>query len=284
MERKIGVYVCHCGSNIGGTIDVSNVVDFASHLDSVTVAREYKFMCSDPGQEMIKDDIRKLALNRVVVASCSPQMHEPTFRRAVLSTGLNPYLFEMANIREHASWVTEDPQKATVKAKALVSAAVRRVYYQEPLETREVPVNPNTLVVGGGIAGIQAALEIANAGHQVYLVEKEPSIGGNMIQLDKTFPTLDCSACILTPKMTAAGSNPNIKLITFSEVIGVSGYVGNFKVRIRKKKRYVDVSKCNGCGACWNACPAIVSPAERIIKKGDQVIKVVRNQKSAQEV
>jgi heterodisulfide reductase subunit A len=240
-------------------------------------------MCSDPGQEMIKEDIRKLGLNRVVVASCSPQMHEPTFRRAVLSTGLNPYLFEMANIREHASWVTEDPVKATEKAKALVSAAVRRVYYQEPLQTKEVPVNPNTLIVGGGIAGIQAALEIANAGHQVYLVEKEPSIGGHMIQLDKTFPTLDCSACILTPKMTSAGSHPNIKLITFAEVVDVSGYIGNFKVKIKKRKRYVDVSKCNGCGACWNACPALVSPQERIIRKGDDVIKIVRDQKELQE-
>jgi heterodisulfide reductase subunit A2 len=279
MDRKIGVYVCQCGSNIGGIVDVPNVVEFASHLNSVVAAREYKFMCSDPGQEMIKEDIRKLGLNRVVVASCSPQMHEPTFRRAVLSTGLNPYLFEMANIREHASWVTEDPIKATEKAKALVSAAVRRVYYQEPLQTKEVPVNPNTLIVGGGIAGIQAALEIANAGHQVYLVEKEPSIGGHMIQLDKTFPTLDCSACILTPKMTSAGSHPNIKLITCAEVVDVSGYIGNFKVKIKKRKRYVDVSKCNGCGACWNACPALVSPQERIIKKGNDVIKIVDGHK-----
>ena len=248
-----------------------------------SVARHYRFMCSDPGQEMIKDDIKKLGLNRVVVASCSPQMHEPTFRRAVFSAGLNPYLFEMANIREHASWVTEDAGKATEKAKALISAAVRRVYYQEPLETKEVPVNPNTLVVGGGIAGIQAALEIADSEHQVYLVEREPSIGGHMIQLDKTFPTLDCSACILTPKMTQVGSHPHIKLITFAEVVDVSGYIGNFKVKIKKKKRYVDVDKCNGCGNCWNVCPALITPKERIIKKGDQVIKVVRSQKESQE-
>jgi heterodisulfide reductase subunit A len=241
-------------------------------------------MCSEPGQQMIKDDITNVGLNRVVVASCSPQMHEPTFRRTVKSAGLNPYLFEMANIREHASWVTEDPKKATEKAKVLVSAAVRRVYYQEPLETKEVPVNPNTLIVGAGIAGIQAALEIADSGHQVYLVEKEPSIGGHMIQLDKTFPTLDCSACILTPKMTQVGSHPNIKLITFAEIVSVSGYIGNFKVQIRKKKRYVDISKCNGCGACWNVCPALVTPKERIIKKGDQVIKMVRSRKEAQEV
>jgi len=261
MERKIGVYICHCGSNIGGNVDVPQVVEFASKLDSVVVAREYKFMCSDPGQEMIKEDIQKLGINRVVVASCSPQMHEPTFRRAVQSAGLNPYLFEMANIREHVSWVTEDKRKATEKAQALVSAAVKRVYYQEPLQTREVPVNPDTLIVGGGIAGIQAALEIADSEHKVYLVEKEPSIGGHMIQLDKTFPTLDCSACILTPKMTAAGSHPYIRLLTYSEVVESSGYVGNFKVKVRKKPRYVSIKECTGCGECTKVCPVSV-PAE----------------------
>ncbi len=261
MERKIGVYVCHCGSNIGGVINVPNVTEFASHLDSVTVAREYRFMCSDPGQAMIKEDINNLGLNRVVVASCSPQMHEPTVRRAVLSTGLNPYLFEMANIREHASWVTEDPEEATEKAKALISAAVRRVYYQEPLEPHDVPVNPNTLIVGGGIAGIQAALEIADAGHKVYLVEKDPSIGGHMIQLDKTFPTLDCSACILTPKMTQVGQHPNIELLTYSAVQEISGYMGNFKVKVIKKARYVDSVKCTGCNRCSELCPQNV-PSE----------------------
>jgi len=212
-------------------------------------------MCSDPGQEMIKKDIRKLGLNRVVVASCSPTMHEPTYRRAIQEAGLNPYFFEMANIREHCSWVTEDKQMATEKAKALIAAAVRRVYYHQPLETREVPVNPNTLVVGGGIAGIQAALKIADSEHTVYLVEKEPSIGGHMAQLDKTFPTLDCSACILTPKMTLVGSHPFIELLTYSEVAEVSGYVGNFKVNIRKRARYVDVDKCTGCSECEKVCP-----------------------------
>jgi heterodisulfide reductase subunit A len=261
MERKIGVYVCHCGSNIGGTVDVSKVVEFASHLPWVAAAREYKFMCSDPGQEMIKEDIRKLGINRVVVASCSPQMHEPTFRRAVHSAGLNPYLFEMANIREHDSWVTQDKDKATQKAEALVSAAVRRVYYQEPLEVKEVPVNPNTLIVGGGIAGIQAALEIADSEHKVYLVEREPSIGGHMIQLDKTFPTLDCSACILTPKMTTAGSHPYIQLMTYSEVVESSGFVGNFKVKVKKKPRYVKVTDCTGCDECSKVCPVSV-PSE----------------------
>ena len=194
MEQKIGVYVCHCGTNIAATVDVEQVTDFARGLSSVAVARDYKFMCSDPGQELIKSDIRELGLDRVVVASCSPRLHEQTFRRTLTSTGLNPYLFEMANIREHCSWVIEDKETATEKAKAMVSAAVRRIFYHEPLETKEVSVNPNTLVVGAGIAGIQAALEIADSGNKVYLVEREPSIGGHMAQLDKTFPTLDCSA------------------------------------------------------------------------------------------
>jgi len=215
-------------------------------------------MCSDPGQELIKKDIRELGLNRVVVASCSPTMHETTFRRACHEVGVNQYLFEMANIREHCSWVTEDKQEATEKAKALVSAAVRRVYYHQPLQSREVTVNADTLVVGGGIAGIQAALKIADSEHKVYLVEKEPSIGGHMAQLDKTFPTLDCSACILTPKMTMVGSHPYIELMTYSEVEEVSGYIGNFKVKIKKRARYVDEDKCTGCGLCQTKCPSKV--------------------------
>ena len=194
MDIKIGVYVCHCGSNIQGVVDTPQVAEFARTLDGVVMSRDYKFVCSDPGQELIKKDIRELGLNRVVVASCSPRMHEPTFRRVCQEAGLNPYLMEMANIREQCAWIHEDTNMATEKAKDLVRAAVRRVYYHEPLEIREVPVNPNTLVVGAGIAGMQAALEIANSGHRVYLVEREPSIGGHMAQLDKTFPTLDCSA------------------------------------------------------------------------------------------
>ena len=194
MEPRIGVYICHCGANIASVIDVAQVAAYAKGLPSVVVAREYKFMCSDPGQELIKNDIKEMGVNRVVVASCSPRLHENTFRRVLNSAGLNPYLMEMANIREQIAWVTEDKTLATQKAMAMVSAAVKRIFYNEPLESKEVPVNPATLVVGGGIAGIQAALEIADSGHKVYLVEREPSIGGNMARLDKTFPTLDCSA------------------------------------------------------------------------------------------
>ncbi len=194
MEPRIGVYICHCGANIANVVDVSQVTEFAKGIPSVALARDYKFMCSDPGQELIKADIRDLGINRVVVASCSPRLHENTFRRVLASAGLNPYLFEMANLREQISWVTEDKSAATEKAKAMVSAAAMRVFYHEPLESKQVNVNPATLIVGAGIAGIQAALEIADSGYKVYLVEREPSIGGNMARLDKTFPTLDCSA------------------------------------------------------------------------------------------
>jgi heterodisulfide reductase subunit A len=194
MAPKIGVYICQCGSNIAGTVDVEKVTEFASGLPEVFIARNYKFMCSDPGQELIKKDIRESNINRVVVASCSPRLHEPTFRRAIADVGLNPYLFDMANIREQCSWVIENSDIATEKAKALVNAAVKRVVFNEPLEAKEVLVNPNVVIIGAGIAGIQAALEIADAGYKVYLVEREPSIGGRMAQLDKTFPTLDCAA------------------------------------------------------------------------------------------
>jgi heterodisulfide reductase subunit A len=192
-EPRIGVYVCECGINIAATVDVEGVVEMAASLPGVTVARQYKYVCSEPGQEMIQEDIRELGLNRVVVASCTPRMHEPTFQRALAGAGLNPYFFEMANIREHVSWVIEDEEEATEKAKRLVRASVARVAHHEALEPRREPVTQAALVVGGGIAGIQAALSIADAGYPVYLVEREPSIGGRMAQLDKTFPTLDCS-------------------------------------------------------------------------------------------
>jgi len=193
-QPRIGVYICECGINIAATVNVAEVVKFAQGLPNVTIARQYKYMCSEPGQNMIKDDIRELGLNRVVVASCSPRMHEITFQNAIAEAGLNPYYFQMANIREHCSWIIKDKEQATAKAKRLISSAVWRVALQEPLYPRTEPVTPATLVVGGGIAGIQAALTIAEAGYKVYLVEREPTIGGHMAQLDKTFPTLDCSA------------------------------------------------------------------------------------------
>jgi len=252
---RIGVYICHCGTNIRGTVDVEKVRDYVKNLEGVVIARDYRYMCSDPGQELIKKDIKEHGLTGVVVAACSPRMHEGTFRRACEEAGLNPYLFEMANIREQCSWVHEDIDAATEKAKALVRAAVRKVLLDSPLHPREVPVTPSVLIIGGGIAGIQAALNIAEAGKKVYLVEKSPSIGGHMAQLDKTFPTLDCSACILTPKMTDVGAHPNIELMTWSEVEEVSGFVGNFKVKVRKKARFVDMEKCIGCGICMEKCP-----------------------------
>jgi len=191
---KIGVYICHCGSNIAGVVDCEGVAKWAEQLDGVAVSRDYQFMCSSLGQEMIKDDIAELGVDRVVVACCTPRMHEPTFQRALADGGLNPYFFEQANIREQCSWVHDDPEEATVKSKALVEAAVLRVRHHQALHVNKVPIQPATLIVGGGITGIQAALELANANYPVYLVEREPTIGGRMAQLDETFPTLDCSA------------------------------------------------------------------------------------------
>ncbi|MEM3737055.1 MAG: CoB--CoM heterodisulfide reductase iron-sulfur subunit A family protein [Candidatus Bathyarchaeia archaeon] len=259
MENRIGVYICHCGTNIAGKLDIQELASFASKLEGVVVAREYKYMCSDPGQEMIKKDIKELGLNRIVVAACSPQMHEQTFRRVLNEAGLNPYLFQMANVREQDSWVTGDSKLATQKAARLIAAAVRRVSNHEPLQIKTFGVNPAALVVGGGITGIEAALRIADSGRRVYLVEKEPSIGGHMAQFDKTFPTLDCAACILTPKMSSVGVHPNIELLTYSEVEEFSGFAGNFKVKIKKKARYVDPEKCTSCGLCQEKCPVKVS-------------------------
>ena len=256
--EKVGVYVCHCGSNIAGVVDVVDVANWAAERlgrQGVIIAREYKFMCSSLGQELIEKDIKELGLTRVVVAACSPHLHEKTFRTAAKNAGLNPFLVELASIREQVSWVHTDKAVATEKAKAVVSGAVSRVIENAPLEEMRVPINPNTLVVGGGIAGISAALEIANAGFHVFLVEREPSIGGHMAQFDKTFPTLDCSACILTPRMVEAGTHPNITLLTWSEVEQVKGYVGNFTVTIRKKARFLKEADCTGCGICQEKCP-----------------------------
>ena len=255
MGEKVGVYICHCGSNIAGVVDVAALSHWAGELPNVTVGRDYKFMCSSLGQELIENDIKELGLTRVVVAACSPHLHEATFRNACKRAGLNPFLFEMASIREQVSWVTTNKAVALEKAKALVSGAVQRVIHNQPLEPIIVDINPNVLVVGGGIAGIQAALEIADAGYHVYLVEREPSIGGHMAQLDKTFPTLDCSACILTPKMFSAGTHPNITLLTWSEVEKVEGFIGNFNITVRQKARKVNTEVCTGCGICEQKCP-----------------------------
>ena len=256
MAEKIGIYVCHCGSNIAGMVDVEEVAKWAGkNIKDVAVSRDYKFMCSSLGQQMIEDDIKKEGLTRVVVAACSPHLHEKTFRRACQNAGLNPYLCQMTNVREHVSWVTKSKEAGTEKVKALVAAAAERVKYQEPLEKMFVKVNRATMVIGGGIAGLQATLELADAGYPVYLVEREPSIGGHMAQFDKTFPTLDCSACILTPKMSEVGQHENVTMFTYSELEEVSGSVGNFKVKIRVKARYVDPVKCTGCGICVEKCP-----------------------------
>src|SRR3990172_3504383 len=258
MSEKIGVYVCHCGTNIAGTVDVKGVAEWAAeHLKhrGVVIGREYKFMCSSLGQELVEKDIKELGLTRVIVAACSPHLHEKTFRTACARAGLNPYLCEMVSIREQVSWVHTDKVAATEKSKAAISGGVERVIHNEPLEPIRVPIHADTLVVGGGIAGIQAALEIADAGFHVCLVEREPSIGGHMAQFDKTFPTLDCAACILTPKMVEVGAHPNINMLTWSEVERVDGYVGNFTVTIRKKARFVNEELCTGCGICQEKCP-----------------------------
>ncbi|HZD78923.1 MAG TPA: CoB--CoM heterodisulfide reductase iron-sulfur subunit A family protein, partial [Actinomycetota bacterium] len=251
---KIGVYVCHCGLNIAGKVDVSAVVEFASTLPGVVVARDYKFMCSDPGQELIEQDLRDGLVNRVVVASCSPLMHEATFRGATARGGQSPFYFQMASIREHVSWVTADGDDATEKAKALVAGAVRRVALHEYLEPRKAEVRPDVMIVGGGIAGIHAALTLADAGKHVYLVERETTIGGHMAKFDKTFPTLDCAACILTPKMSAVRAHPNITLWTYSDVVAVEGFSGDFTVRVRHRPRYVVEDLCTGCLECIEKC------------------------------
>jgi heterodisulfide reductase subunit A len=259
MKQKIGVYICHCGTNIAATVDCEGLARFVSTLPGVKVARDYRYLCSDPGQDLIKKDIRDLAIDRVVVAACSPRMHEVTFRNAVSSEGLNPYFLNIANIREQCSWVHKDREKATEKAKQILRAAVARVLRQEALTARKVEIKPSALVVGAGIAGIQAALTMANEGMKVFLVERAPYIGGHMAQLDKTFPTLDCASCIFTPKTVEVARNKNIELLVCSEVVDVKGHVGNFKVTIKKQPTYVDYNRCTGCGDCVEAC---------VLKKG----------------
>jgi heterodisulfide reductase subunit A2 len=251
---RIGFYICHCGVNIASMIDVDAVSKYAAALPNVVVSRNYKYMCSDPGQELIQQDILEHRLNRVVVAACSPLLHESTFRKAVDKAGLNSFYFQMVNIREHDSWVHTDRTEATQKAMALVRAGIARVALHKPLEVKKVPIYPDVLIVGGGIAGIHAALVLANAGKRVYLVEREATIGGHMAKFDKTFPTLDCAACVLSPKMAAAGSHPNISLWAYSEVTKVDGYVGNYRVTVKRKPRYVLEDLCTGCLECVEAC------------------------------
>ncbi len=252
---RIGVFICHCGENISRTVDVERVAAEVGKLSGVAFATDYKYMCSDPGQNLLKKTIQEQKLTHVVVAACSPRMHEKTFRKAVEAAGLNPFLCEMANIREHCSWVHENREEATVKAIDIVGMMVERVKKNRILPGITVPVTKRSLVIGGGIAGIQAALDIADCGHEVILVEREPSIGGHMAQLSETFPTLDCSQCIMTPKMVDVANHPNITLHTYSEIEEVSGYIGNFQVTVKKKARSIDMAKCTGCGICMAKCP-----------------------------
>ncbi|MBU1713367.1 MAG: FAD-dependent oxidoreductase [Proteobacteria bacterium] len=255
MSERIGFYICHCGINIAYRVRVQEVAKYAATLPNVAISRDYLFMCSDPGQELIEKDIREHHLTRVIVASCSPRMHEKTFRGACKRAGLNPYrAFHMVCVREHVSWVTENEDEATEKAKNLARAGILRVVYQHDLIPSVFPVCTNTLIVGGGIAGMQASLDVAKAGFKAYLVERQPTIGGHMLQYDKTFPTLDCAACIGTPKMVSVGQDSNIKLLTYSEVEEVNGFVGNFRVNVRRKARYVE-EHCTGCGECEKFCP-----------------------------
>ncbi len=252
---RIGVFVCYCGSNIAATVDVERVAEAARLLPHVVYVETNKYTCSEPGQASIREAIKKYDLDRVVIGSCSPRMHELTWRKLLADTPVNPYMLEVANLREQCSWVHKDIEEGTRKALDLVKMAVAKVDRNQSLSTTQIPIHKRALIVGGGIAGMQAALDIADAGYEVTIVERKPSIGGKMVMLDKTFPTMDCSACICTPKMSEVGNHPNITLKTYAEVQGVSGYVGNFEVTIREKAKYIDYDTCTGCGLCETKCP-----------------------------
>jgi heterodisulfide reductase subunit A len=259
---KIGVFICHCGENISATVDVARVAEAASKLGGVAFSTDYKYMCSDPGQTIIKQMIKEKGLTGVVVAACSPRMHEATFRKACSEAGLNPYMCEMSNLREHCSWVHDKSEATTQKAIDLVRTLVEKVKLNKPLSPIKVPVTKTALVIGGGIAGIQSSLDIANAGHKVILVEKDPSIGGHMSQLSETFPTLDCSQCILTPRMVEVAQHPSITLMTYAELEKLEGSIGNFKATIRKKAKSIVEKLCTGCGVCTMKCPTKKIPSE----------------------
>jgi heterodisulfide reductase subunit A len=255
VKKRIGVFVCHCGINIAGTVNVPEVVKRLKETADVVAVLDHQYCCSDPGQNLIKETIQREKLDGAVIACCSPILHENTFRKAVASVGVNPYNCEIANIREQCSWVTEDKEQATDKATKIIKTIIQKVQHDEPLTPIQTPVTRKALVVGGGVAGIQVAIDIANTGYPVILLDKKPSIGGKMAMLSETFPTLDCSQCILTPKMVEAKQHPNITLMTYSEIESVSGYIGNFKVKVKQKARYVDWEKCTGCDICVGKCP-----------------------------
>ena len=260
--QRIGVFVCWCGSNIAGTVDVKAVSEALKNEPGVVFSTNYQYMCSQAGQNLIKDAIKEHHLTGIVVCSCSPRMHENTFRKTAQSAGINPYMVEIANVREQCSWVHKDMATGTEKAIILGKAAVAKVNLNTPLTPGESPVTKRALVIGGGIAGIQTALDIADAGFPVDIVETKPTIGGKMAQLDKTFPTLDCAACILTPKMVDVAQHEKIRIFSYSEVTQVMGFVGNFDVTIKRKARYVKEDVCTGCGACTEKCPMKHVPNE----------------------
>ncbi|MGB9561638.1 MAG: FAD-dependent oxidoreductase, partial [bacterium] len=257
MNNRLGVFICHCGHNIAGSVDVKRVAEIISRERDVFVATEYIYMCSSPGQDLLEKSIKEHNLTGVVVAACSPTLHETTFRNAASRAGINPYRLEIANIREQCSWPHyANPEEATRKAIIIIRAMLEKVRRNSILYPLKIKITPKVLILGGGVSGIQAALDIADAGYEVYLVEKESSIGGRMVELSETFPTLDCPQCILTPKMTELAQNPKIHLMAYSELESISGYVGAFNVKIKHKQTYVNWDLCNGCGSCIIKCPA----------------------------